>query len=192
MNGTTDFDLLGTLAAEAQRGDRRACEVFLGHLYDYVHRVLSARLGAFADLDDLTQECLVGMHRSLSSYHSSRNIKPWVHAIIRYKVADHFRALARRKEAELTDEVVDSNVRPDGVDSNEALMETVDIRAMVDELPEPLGRAVVLTKFDGLSTEDAARREAVSAAALRKRLSRAYRHLAEAINREKEEANDGR
>ena len=192
MTSNIDFEQLGSLATDAQRGDGHACEVFLGQLYDYVHRVLSAKLGSFADLDDLTQECLLGMHKSLSSYHSSRNIKPWVHAIIRYKVADHFRALARRKETELTDEVADRAAGRSGTAVSETLADAVDIRAMVRDLPEPLGRAVMLTKFDGLSTEDAARRESVSAMALRKRLSRAYRHLAVAISREKEAAHDGR
>jgi RNA polymerase sigma-70 factor (ECF subfamily) len=192
MPNTTDFELLGSLAAAAQRGDRHACEAFLGHLYDYVHRVLSAKLGAFADHDDLTQECLLGMHKSLSTYRCSRNIKPWVHAIIRYKVADHFRALGRRREAEFKDGVVDPAATLSAGDGQtDGVSPAMDIRAMVDNLPEPLGRAVILTKFDGLSTEDAARLESVSAAALRKRLSRAYSRLAKAITREKEIANDG-
>lgn len=194
MPDTTDFELLGTLATRAQAGDTPACETLLEHLYSYVKRILASRLGSFADLDDLTQECLLGMHKSLPSYHPSRSIKPWVQAIIRYKVADHFRTLARRRESALTEDVVDPATHPANaaMPGGDGLADNMDIRAMVNELPAPLGRAVVLTKFDGLSCEEAARREAVSAAALRKRLSRAYRQLAVTIGRELDTESHGR
>ncbi|HUG09912.1 MAG TPA: RNA polymerase sigma factor [Opitutaceae bacterium] len=177
---STDFDRLGHLARQAQAGDIPACESLLGELYAYVRRILGARLGPFADLDDLTQECLLGMHKSLATYHPSRNIRPWVHAIIRYKVADHFRALVRRNETALPDELPDpaptatSASHGSGDDSGTS----TDIHELLRALPAPLNRAVVLTKIDGLSCEEAAKREAVSPAALRKRISRAYAQLA--------------
>lgn len=176
MTETTDFELLSSLASKAQGGDAAAYESLLEQLYGYVRRVLAARFGKFADLDDLTQECLLGMHKSLSTYHPSRNIKPWVHAIIRYKVADHFRALGRRKEFPLAE-----NIEPvaDTPDLDKPGFDGQDVRALVNALPAPLSRAVVLTKFDGLSCEEAAQREGVAASALRKRLSRAYSRLAQ-------------
>lgn len=175
MPGNIDFSLLGTLATKAQEGDSAAYETLLEQLYTYVHRVLTARVGRSADLDDLTQECLVGMHKSLPSYHPSRNIKPWIHAIIRYKLADHFRAIGRRKEFPIGETMEDiAETSPsDGVE-----IDGVEVRSIVNELPSPLCRAVVLTKFDGLSCEQAAEREGIAAAALRKRLSRAYKRLA--------------
>jgi len=193
MPDAIDFEMLGTLATKAQAGDRSAYEILLDHLYTYVRRVLAARLGSFADLDDLTQECLLGMHKSLSSYHPSRSIRPWVQAIIRYKVADYFRALSRRKESALTEDMMDLVQHPldAGGSANDGLLEKMDIREMLNALPAPLSRAVVLTKFDGLSCEEAARREAVSEPALRKRLSRAYRRLADAIGRKLEAENHG-
>lgn len=192
MAGPADFDKLATLAAQAQQGDAVACEALLQQLYDYVVRVLVARLGRIADLDDLVQECLLGMHRSLPTYHRSRDIKPWIHAIIRYKTADHFRALARRKESPLPDEIAAPQA-PEEAAGHEGngMLARVDLRAIVNSLPEPLSRAVVLTKFEGLSTGEVARREGVAEAALRKRLSRAYGMLAREIEEIMEAEENG-
>lgn len=178
-----DFERVSGLAREAQAGDAAAYEAMLGMLYRYARNVIRSRLGSIADADDLTQECLVGVHKSLATYHPSRPIKPWVDAIIRYKLADHFRAWGRRREVALagdagdvTDGVFRANAEEDGVWTDE-----VDIRSLVKRLPAPLRRAVELTKMDGLSSAAAAVREGVSEAALRKRVSRAYRKLARMV-----------
>ena len=181
-----DFDRLGALAAKAQAGDTPSYEVLLGELYQYVRMVLRSRLGAIPELDDITQECLLGMHRSLPSYHPSRSLRPWVQAIIRYKIVDHFRSQSRRREVFLPEEMLESasDTSDAEVADEDARHDGDSIRAMVARLPEDLRRAVVLTKLDGLSGSDAARAEGVSAAALRKRVSRAYRKLARMVESE--------
>jgi len=194
MADSTDFDQLGHLARQAQAGDIPACESLLGELYAYVRRILASRLGSFADLDDLTQECLLGMHKSLATYHPSRNIRPWIHAIIRYKVADHFRAVARRNETALPDELPDpaqaATAAPHGSVDDPGVH--ANIHELLRALPAPLNRAVVLTKIDGLSCEDAAQREAVNPATLRKRVSRAYAQLARLLEAKLESEDHGR
>ena len=64
-----------------------------------------------------------------------------------------------------------------------------DVGELVAALPEPLRRAVVLTKLRGMSCAAAARQEGVSDAAMRKRVSRAYKKLAKAYK--KLEQQDG-
>lgn len=185
--GTPDFELLGTLARRAQEGDSASYEILLKQLDTYVQRVLRARLGPVAELDDLAQECLLGMHHSLPSYHPSRSIRPWIRAIIRYKIADHFRAQSRRKEFPLSENMLEMANQPSWAAGNSGvLLEEVDVHALLARLPVPFRRAVMLTKFEGLSCEEAALQENVSAAALRKRVSRAYRKLASLVEKELE------
>ena len=193
MADSTDFDRLRHLARHAQAGDIQACESLLVELYAYVRRILASRLGSFADLDDLTQECLLGMHKSLATYHPSRNFRPWVHAIIRYKVADHFRMLARRNETPLPDELPDPAPIATAAhnDGDNAGVNT-DIHELLRALPAPLNRAVVLTRIDGLSCEEAAHREAVNPATLRKRISRGYAQLARLLEAQLESEDNGR
>ena len=130
----------------------------------------------------------MGVHKSLATYRPARSIRPWLMAIIRYKVADHFRSLARKKEQPLIDDL--DAVTNEGPPAN-SLDETpsdqpVDVNMLVNALPEPLRQAIVLTKIQGMSSIEAARREGVSDAALRKRVSRAYKELAKSARRELE------
>lgn len=177
-----DFDQLGALARMAQQGDQAAYESLLEQLYTYVRRVLFSRLGNISELDDLTQICLLAMHRALPTYHPSRNLGPWVRAIIRYKIADHFRAQARRREFAQDQEMLDlASAHNDG---GTGLVDQVNVHELMKQLPSTWAEAVRLTKFEGFSCEDAAKKQGVSSSALRKRVSRAYRKLADLIEME--------
>lgn len=191
---TQDFERLGTLAKKAQEGDGASYEVLLEQLYTYVHRVLWARLGHVSELDDLTQICVLAMHNALPTYHPSRRLKPWVNAIIRYKIADHFRAQARCREWPQPEEILEVANRDSNTSGNEAdhTGDPLNIIELLGRLPKPLATAVQLTKLDGLSCEEAAQREGIKAGALRKRVSRAYRELARMIEKESESDNHGR
>ncbi len=183
---TLDFETMGTLAAKAQQGDGDAYESLLNGLYPYVEMVLRIRIGFSPELDDLTQICVLAMHRSLPSYHPSRSLKPWVQAIIRYKLADYFRAQARRKEFTQTDEVIELAHHHASADEEDDVADRLNFEALLKQLPAEWATAVQLTKLDGMSCEEAAKKEGVSSGALRKRISRAYKRLAVLVEKELE------
>lgn len=182
--GMPDFEALGVLAAKAQQGDDATYETLLLELYHYVEIVLRGRLGMVPELEDLVQTCLLAMHRSLPTYHPSRSLRPWVNAVIRYKLADYFRAQARRREFPQTDVVLD--LANAGYSDSQGLADQVNVHDLLKQIPSDWAAAVRLTKFDGMSCEEAAGKEGISAAALRKRVSRAYKRLAVMIEKELE------
>ena len=184
--GKIDFDQLAILARKAQTGDSAAYASFLEEIYPFVEMIIRSKLGPVVDVDDVTQVCLLGVHKSLSSYHPSRRIQPWIQAIIRYKIADYFRARARRSEVTLSEQTPDvttsaaePNIYAQGRPDDRA-----NIKDLVMRLPDPLRQAVVLTKLNGMSSKEAARKEGISEAALRKRVSRAYSKLATLVDQE--------
>lgn len=179
-SGKIEFDELSALAAKAQSGDDEAYEHFLRGLYPWVRAVVRSRVGPVVDVEDLTQECILGVHTSLATYHPSRNIKPWINAIVRYKTIDYFRACARSKETPVPGDLLEvTTPHPDtNLDMGDRASDRVMVRVLVLRLPPALRQAILLTKFQGVSTEEAARSEGISPAALRKRVSRAYRKLA--------------
>ena len=129
------------------------------------------------DQEDIAQECLMGIHKNLATYHPSQPIKPWVSAIIRYKLADHFRRLAKRQEQLMGDEEI--NVTKDIPSANTRYDETSKREASetLNALPLKLKRALELTHLEGLSYTEAAKKEGITEAALRKRISRAFAKL---------------
>ena len=158
---------LEDLVIKAQKGDKGAYGEFLSLLYPLIRSILKRRLAGLVDYEDLTQECLLGIHRNLASYHPSKPLKPWISAIIRYKTADHFRAMA--KKISVTEMLPETN-KVDEPSKGE-------VWEWLRQLPEPLRRAVELTQVEGLPYKEAAQREGVSEVALRKRISRAYVEL---------------
>lgn len=177
---------LEELAIKAQNGDRVAYAQLLQNLTPYIRGAVRKKLGSLVDVDDVTQECLLGVHKNLASYHPSQPLQPWVSAIIRYKLADHFRRLSKKPEVSL--DQVGENVTTEASEANNPL-ETASQSAMaetLDKLPVKLKSALVRTHIDGLSYTEAAESEGISEAALRKRISRAFAHLRKEVQKHME------
>lgn len=174
-----DYDSLRLLAQKAQSGDRESYRQFLLMLYPFIRSILKKKLGGIVESEDVTQECLLGVHRHLNTYNPEKPIGPWLSALIRYKVADHFRVCSKMKLEPLNDEIIDAkSVTDDTEATNNQLMECVM------KLPSALQNALILTKIQGLDYAEAAKIEGISEPALRKRISRAYLELKAIIEKE--------
>lgn len=169
---------LRNLAIEAQKGQADAYRQLLERLYPYLTGLIRKKLGGLADAEDLTQECLLAIHRNLHTYNPEKDIQPWIAAIARYKIADYFRAVSKRNE-----ELFEENRIPVTNPPSEA---NFDVGECLTALPEPLRRLIVMTKIEGVSYEDAAKKEGISEVALRKRISRAYVELKKLILEQQE------
>lgn len=176
------FEKLEDLFRKAQRGDREAYARFLKELYPLVKHKIQQRLGDLIDCDDITQECLIGIHRSIETYDPGKALKPWVLGVIKHKLADFFRQWARRNEVDL--EKRDMPVtKPDSATNTK---QEGRVWSLIDQLPELQQRALTLTLVSGLSTREASVEEGISEAAFRKRVSRAYQFLRDALSEELE------
>ena len=179
-----DFSL-EELVAKAQKGDAAAYRLFLKEIYPYVKSAMRSKLRGLVDQEDLTQECLVGIHRNLGTYQVGKPVKPWVSAIIRYKLADHFRKISRKKEHVYTKLQFDVTQVPDETnDYDEANQQ--DAQEILERIPGKLKRAIELTHIKGLSYSDAADQEGISEVALRKRISRGFSKIRKVVAKEME------
>ena len=190
MSGSQDlsFKKLEDLFRRVQQGDQEAYGAFLKELYPYVKHKVRQKLGDLMDCDDITQECLIGIHRSIETYDPGKDLKPWVLGVIKHKLADYFRQWGRRQEVDL--EKKDFPVTKPDPAANTKQEGTEQVWSWVDQLPEPHKRALMLTQVSGLSTLEASREEGISEAAFRKRVSRAYQQLRELVSKELEKDFD--
>lgn len=106
------------------------------------------------DVEDLVQESLIAIHRRRASYDTQQPFTAWLHAIARYKLADHLRAQYRRRSVPLTDaaDLIDSEF-----DAPE-LGVMYDVERLLDGLPKAQRDAIRLVKLEGLSVAEAAER----------------------------------
>ncbi len=118
--------------------------------------------------DEIIQEILIGIHRNLHTFLADRSAEAWVHGIAKYKIADYYRKNPHHFE-ELTHDVTNED------------QSTNDLLETLEELPSNLKEALIMTKVEGLSTKDAARKLGIKENALRTRISRALARLKEEI-----------
>jgi RNA polymerase sigma-70 factor (ECF subfamily) len=96
--GPVDDPPLEALLREANRGDARAYAAFLRAITPIVRGIARSRgagLGPEA-CEDIVQETLLAIHQKRNTWRPDAPVRPWLYAIVRYKVVDAFRARGRR------------------------------------------------------------------------------------------------
>lgn len=154
-------------------GDDVAFEELFRRYHDLVRGHMRRGYLSEADVEDLTQQVFLQLHRARRDYRPDRPLRPWLMTIARNVKRDHLRREMRRPQpAELLDQHVG---RPEpGVD-RVALREALDEALRL--LPASLRRILEAYWVEHLSHAEIARRHGISRAAAKVRVHRAYRAL---------------
>ena len=156
----------------AQGGDRGAYHTLLEELAGAIAGYLRSRFGDHAWVEDCTQECLVTIHRARHSYDPARPFRPWLFALVKHKAIDVLRHRSFRVAHEAAGEAVETAAAPaDGTEHR------IDAAALLDRLPDGDRAALVMTKIEGMTVEQAAERLGVTPSAVKSRVSRGIKKL---------------
>ncbi len=150
-----------------------------------LRRFLGRYAGNSAVADDLLQETLMRITRSLPSFDGRASLKTWAFSVATRVAADHFRQPAHRVH------IVDVDAAPELLDPDP----TVDERLVIDEmnacvrqviasLPEDYRAALVLHDLEGLSAVQTAEVCGCSMPTAKIRIHRARLRLREALQQE--------
>jgi RNA polymerase sigma-70 factor, ECF subfamily len=166
------MDRVTHLLLDAQRGDRRAFEQFIGETQADVWR-LCRYLGDARDADDLAQETYERAIRSLHRYRCEGPATSWLLTIARRVCVDHSRRQQRRRRRDgraINDAIAGGGfgvaIQPDGAGQ-------VVLQDMVDALDDDRRAAFVLTQILGLQYAEAAEILGCPIGTVRSRVSRA-------------------
>jgi RNA polymerase sigma-70 factor (ECF subfamily) len=141
------------------------------------HGVQQASL-APAEVEDILQDVLIGLHTMRRRWDDTRPFLPWLHAILRYKLTDTVRRRGRERRirvdlsAEAWDAIVDEAALQDGAMTDDALMHALDA------LPAGQRQVVEAVAIDGASVRDTAAALHISEGAIRMTMHRAFKKLA--------------
>jgi RNA polymerase sigma-70 factor (ECF subfamily) len=164
--------------ASAHAGDREAYTKLMAELANAIEGFVRARFGSTRDpdfLEDCVQEALLTLHRVRHTWNPQLPFRPWLYAIVRHRVIDLLRRRAVRRTEELPEEEPARESDPGAGLEGARLLSTL----------EPAYReALVLTKFEGYSLEEAATRAGVSTGAMKTRVHRALRTLQKRLREE--------
>lgn len=158
------------LVFKAQDGDKASYRLFLTECRPLIKKIILKKVGPNFDVDDIVQEVLWGIHKSLATYNRTKPLKPWVLAIVKFKICDFYRKKSKEIKTEALENVtntpVATNIHTEGNISG--------FQTALEAMPEALKTSVLLTQIKGLSYREASEAEGISEVALRKRVSRAY------------------
>jgi RNA polymerase sigma-70 factor (ECF subfamily) len=124
------------------------------------------------------QECLLAIHRARATYDPDRRFRPWMFTIVRHKAIDLLRRRGTRQRHEAKE---DSGVEAAApmADPTAALQAAEALQGLAQVHRD----ALILTKLQGHSLDEAARHAGVSVTAMKSRVHRGIqqvrRHLAQ-------------
>jgi RNA polymerase sigma-70 factor (subfamily 1) len=194
MHPTTTFDLLG----KARQGIGDAASLLFERYRRRLAVLVRYKLGegwrGKLDIDDLVQETMMRAYRDLDSftYRSPGSFLHWLSAIADHVIADAVRhqGRARRHATEMLRFRSESNpLGPEPVDSltpSRVFARAEGLKALLrkmDELPEQYREALLLSKIEGLTTEEMSERLQKPREAVSLLVFRAVRRLRELMER---------
>ena len=157
-------------------GDEAAYRDALSHIATRLREFLARRMrGVPDDMEDLVQETLLALHLQRGTYDPTLPVSGWVFAIARHKLVDLWRRRGRRDAWHEPLDGIDEARLPQASVEGHAQRDLIKLLA---ELPEAQRTAIVLTKIEGLSVGEAARRTGASESAIKVQVHRGLKRLA--------------
>ena len=193
MTSRPDLD---ELIARAQAGEPRAFEQLVAGHIGQVRRYARALAPREADADDLAQEALLKVHRSLRSFRYQAAFSTWLFAVVRTTFLDLTRGAARRGQ-ERGLEAVDAEAASEDPLADDRLAEAQErelLWAALRQVPVEFRSALVLFDLEGHSYDEVAAIEGIPVGTVRSRLSRGraqLRRLLEAAEAEEAQRRAG-
>ncbi len=173
----------------AQRGDAQAFDRLVARYYRRVYTLCLRLLDDPAEAEDATQEAFWRAYRHLNRYDPQRPFRPWLLSIAAHHALDRLRRRRRRSEQQPWP---DATPAAEEASPEEVLLQRETqalVQRCVNDLP-PLDRALVLLRYwEEASYEEMAQALGLTVSAVKSRLFRARRALAEAYLQAQEDAD---
>lgn len=143
------------LAQLSQNGDKRSYNILLKQIASFAQGYIVGTVFSRDWAEDIVQEVLISVHRSLHTYSADRPFKPWLISIIHFRKTDylrkHYRARDDRKTA-----LDEKNFITEHVTNPVSAGEYKDIETALEELPEKQREVFRRVKIEGYTAKEVA------------------------------------
>lgn len=167
-------------AGAAQKGDKRAYNQLLNAIAPYIRNIVMPSLSNADGADDVMQEVLISVHKSLNTYDSSKAFKPWLSAIINFRRTDYLRKYYAKRDDQKT-----SLDNPEFIAQNVTNMghagELKDIENALADLPDKQREIFKLIKIEGYSAKEVAIKMGMKVSAVKVSAHRTSKRLKEVL-----------
>ncbi len=153
-------------AVAAQEGNTLAYNHLLKDIAPFIRNYLIGRLANPDWVDDITQEVLISVHKSLKTYSSDRPFRPWLMAIINFRKTDFLRKHYNSRTDKQTS-LDDLEFQSTHVTNPAHAGEYKDIENALGTLPEKQRKVFELMKIQGYSAQEVANEMRMSVSAVK-------------------------
>jgi len=172
---------INALIARAQQGDTRAFEQLVASHLGLVRRYARAFASYEAEADDLAQDALLKVYRSLRLFQCQSAFSTWLYTVVRSVYLDAVKNRSARERArERVLESWDTAQEPTAPAADELLSREQDrhrVWQALRQVPTEFRSALVLFDIEGRSYDEIAAIEGVPVGTVKSRLSRGRSHL---------------
>jgi len=166
-----------TLMVSAQDGNDSDYRQLLSELGNAIAAYLRSRFGNIDILEDCVQESLMAIHKARDTYEPSRLFRPWLFAIVNHKTIDILRKRDQHRhvlEQKMAQQKDLEHIEENSFYSQEKRFQQIqDCGQLLLSLPVIHREAILLTKLQGLSMKEAAKKLDISEGAMKVRVHRA-------------------
>ena len=160
------------LIQKSQNGDRNAYTQLLQGLSLFLNNYLKKRVFNKSEIEEVTQEILMAVHKSLHTYNSDKAFMSWFLSITEYKVIDYIR--------QLKNNMID--IESSSVSEFASMLSTdsdlkIDLEKALNQLSTREKQVFTLLKVNGLSISEVALDLKISEANVKVIAHRAYLNL---------------
>lgn len=166
--------------ARAAVGDDDAFERLVRRCYERIHRWALVATADPDDADDVAQDTLVRMHRSIASYGRDANFTSWLYRITHSAAVDHRRSRAARLRKRLRLSLYSdrSQEEPPAIESGiERKQQVALVHAFWKELPVGQQKVFDLVDLQGHAPAEVAEMLEMNGATVRAHLFKARRTI---------------
>ncbi|GMV04097.1 MAG: RNA polymerase sigma factor [Gemmatimonadota bacterium] len=168
------------LVRRAQAGDRAGLRALVEAAYPLVRRWALVRTGDAAEADDLTQDVMIQMIRTLDGFRGEARFETWLYAVTRNAAAARARR-ARRRDDVLGSPAAREGMTPSPEPAPDVVLHRRDVASVVRDaffrLPLRQREVFDLVELQGLTSPEAAERLGIEAVSVRAHLFKARRAL---------------
>ncbi len=162
----TQSELWTEYAGLAQAGDKTAYNALLREIAPFIRNYILKSLANPDWADDISQEVLISVHKSLNTYSPDRPFRPWLMAIVNFRRTDYLRKHYNARENKQTT-LDDFDFQKAHVTNPTHAGEYKDIETALDTLPDNQRKVFEMIKIKGYTAKEVANEMGMSVSAVK-------------------------
>lgn len=163
------------LVEACRRGDAEAFETLVRQTHRTLYGLVYRIVGNAEDAADVTQDVYIRVWRSLKAFRGDASLGTWLHRVATNAAITHLKR--RGRLAEPVEEWMEERLTTR--DDEDARLSANEVERALERLPDSYRVVVVLKDAYGLSCEEIGRQVGITEGAVKVRLFRARRKLAQ-------------